>query len=265
MKRLMVFNSTLIAGAALSASSFAFAVPISDNYVGGKDWGYGDRIGSSTFEVSGAEVNRNGTVVSVDIMTNFAGRADEKLFSGYTNRPASRLNGVNMGIGYGDLFLNTSWDPFGSAPYLQDDNVTGTLWGFAFSIDADRWTDAGGTGTLYALNGPSNNSNALLSDDFMSGARYRNGQEIAVDRSANVTAIGSGTWTVTPGDRLSFQFDVAGTALANSSELAIHWAMGCGNDTIEGIASLPTDVPMPEPGTALLMLASLAGVRRFKS
>lgn len=244
-------------------STFAFM--INDGYSGGADHGYGDRIGTAVFEVLGADVYRNGSVLTVEIFTNFAGHADEMMFAGYTNRDPSRINGTSMGIGYGDLFLSSAWNPAGAAPYLGDNHATGTVWQYGFSLDASRWSDAGGSGTLYALNGATNNANALLSEDFMSGATYRNGQEIAVDRaSATVAAVGTGNWSVTSGTKLTYSFDISNTALMLSSTVALHWAMSCGNDTLEGAYEFPPPPPppdtgVPEPATLALALLGLAG------
>lgn len=239
----------------------AMAYPINDTYYGGNDHGYGDIIGGAVFDVQGARIKRSGTQVTVDIYTNFAGHADEFLFPQFTNRAASKLNGRAMGIGYGDLFLASSWKPFGNdAHHLADNNVTGTHWTYGFSIDGNRWTDAGGTGTLYALTGASNDANALLSNDFLSGAIFRDGQEVGVDRaSSTVQAVGHGLWSVdsTAGNRhLRFVFDIANTALAHSDTLALHWGMSCANDVIEG------QQYVPEPTTLALLLPGLLAMRR---
>jgi len=245
----------------LAYASGAAAYPIDDTYYGGADHGYGDIVGGPVFDVKGASIVRNGTQLTVTIYTHFAGHADEFLFPQYTNRAASKLDGRAMGIGYGDLFLAGEWTPFGSdAHHLNDNNVTGTHWTYGFSIDGDRWTDAGGSGTLYALNGASNDANALLSNDFLSGAIFRDGQEVGVDRASNtVQAVGSGHWSVdtTPGNsHLSFIFDIGNTALASADTIALHWAMSCANDTIEG------EQFVPEPGTLALLLPALLGLRR---
>jgi hypothetical protein len=242
-------------------AGIATAYPINDAYYGGNDHHYGDIIGGPVFDVKGASIKRNGTQVTVDIFTNFAGHADELLFPAYTQRAASRLNGRSMGIGYGDLFLASEWTPFGGdAHHLQDNNLTGTHWTYGFSIDGNRWTDAGGSGTFYALSGATNDANALLSSDFLSGATFRDGQEVGVDRaSSTVQALSDGSWSVdtTPGSsHLRFSFDVGNTALATSQDIALHWAMSCANDTIEG------EQYVPEPGTLALMLPALLALRR---
>ena len=248
----------------LAYASSAVAYPITDTYHGGNDHGYGDIVGGPVFDVHGASIARSGTQLTVNIYTNFAGRADEFFFPQFTNRPASRLNGRSMGIGYGDLFLASEWTPFGNdAHHLGDNNVTGTRWTYAFSIDGDRWTDAGGSGTLYALTGATNNANALLSNDFLSGAVFRDGQEVAVDRASGTAfEVGRGHWSVdtTPGNRhLSFVFDIGDSGLVNSDTIALHWAMSCANDTIEG------EQYVPEPTTLALLLPGLLALRRRRA
>jgi len=220
---------------------------IEDGYHGGDDHGYGDVIGNpGLFDVMRAELSQAGNILTVNIYTSFAGRADDGLFSGYTH------NG--MGIGYGDLFLASAWDPEGTAPYLDDDNVTGTVWEYGFSLD-NRWDANGGDGTLYALTG-SNDDSAMLAEDFMSGAIYRNGQEIAVDLSdeaANFRSqLAGGSWTVN-GDHLTFAIDLTGSDLSLSHGIALHWGPSCGNDIIEGYADVP------EPGSLGLLALGLIG------
>ena len=46
---------------------------------------------------------------------------------------------------------------------------------------------------------------------------------------------------------LVFELDIAGTLIANESELDLHWTMTGGNDVIEGLT------PLPEPKTYLMM------------
>ncbi|MAW28856.1 MAG: hypothetical protein CMP98_08655 [Gammaproteobacteria bacterium] len=51
---------------------------------------------------------------------------------------------------------------------------------------------------------------------------------------------------------LVFELDIAGTLIANESELGLHWTMAGGNDIIEGLARLPA------PKTCLMMDIGLA-------
>jgi hypothetical protein len=244
MKKLIYKLSGFTAAVfALTMTHSAIATPtnIIDGYVGGINHGYGDVIGSTAnFDISSMDVELIGNMLSVSINTGFAGKGDNHLFSAYTYD--------GMGIGYGDLFLSSSWNPYGAATYAEDNSTNGTTWSYAFSLN-DRYTD-GGTGSLYSLNG--DNSDVLLSENFLSGATFRNGQEIAVNTTGK-TAINSNSWDITTGS-INFLIDLTGTSLEGSDTIALHWGMTCGNDTIEGQYSVP------EPAMLGLLAIGLIGI-----
>jgi hypothetical protein len=249
----------------MSLISPAGAVPttIVDNYEGSDGHGYGDVIGStSNFQTSSMDVSLSGNMLTVSILTTFAGKADNHLFDSLTG---------GKGIGYGDLFLGSSWTPYGTSPYTGDNTYTGTTWTYGFSLD-DRWMSEGtsGTGTLYSLNNAvfdndtvtNNNPDALLSEDFLTGGTYRDGQEVAVNvteeriLNGDITAIaGSSSWSIdTSASRVDFMIDLTGTDLLLGNEIALHWGFTCANDVIEGSYSVP------EPSILALLSMGLFGL-----
>ena len=242
----------------LSMSSQAYM--LADTYIGGDDHNYGDVIGQkSLFDVHGLNVSYSGTNVTVDIFTNFASSASIGSY------PSLTRNG--LGIGSGDLFLSNSYSPYGSSSngYLNDKASNGNFWTYGLSID-NAYSETGGSASLYALNGATNDANALLSEDFLSGGTFRNGQEVAVDTNSQSVGLvnTTGSWSVDQiAKKISFSFDTAGTDLLSSGELALHWSMLCGNDVIEGFVDAPTQVSEPSlAGLFGLGLLGLAFARR---
>ena len=245
--------SAAILTIAMTQTAVATSMPttINDTYVGGDDHGRGDVIGyKSKFDVLSMDVDLIGNSLAVTINTNFAGRAG--IYSWAT--------AGDEGIGYGDLFLSNSWNPFGSASdgYVDDNfySVNTTNWSYAFSLD-DRWDNNGGAGSLYSLTG--DGSDVLLSEDFLSNGIFRDGQEIAVNTDAK-EAINSSDWNITADTRrtvgsINFLIDLTGTSLEGSDTIALHWGMTCGNDTIEGEYT-----SVPEPAILGMLAIGLIGI-----
>lgn len=238
-----------LSGAAGSVQAGIISDAGSSAYWGGNDHNLGDSIGGTAFDITSATVLREQNRLTVLIATGFAGHAGTATYA------------APKGIGYGDVFLASSWNPFGrDAHHTADNALNGTKWSYGLNLD-NRWSNTGGTFTLYALNGATNASNVLLSQDFMTctmGTQcyYRDGQATAVNTaSGSVQNTGmTGTWTVTKDKSLLFDIQIGGTALAGFGDLALHWGQTCQNDVIEGI----TDVP--EPATPALVALAVAGL-----
>jgi hypothetical protein len=233
-------------------------------YWGSDSHGYGDVIGSSTDNIDNATITRVGTVLTIAIATNFAGHAgiDSNLLPG--------------GIGYGDLFLAQTWNPFGTdANHVNDNDNNGTLWSYGFALD-NRYSNSGGSFKLYQLNGKYNDANVIDSEKFMNGTLgsacyYRNGQATAVktqNNSANVAYTGmTGNWTVTANKEIKFTITLASTSdLLKYSSLAMHWGETGQNDVIEGQVSLvPLPGALPLTGLGLFMLGVARRRRRGRA
>lgn len=265
MKAVKLFSKAVALSSlvAISATSQAFTIGstgpsymLDDNYIGGDDHGYKDVIGKpELFDTLGLNVAYSGSIITVDIFTSFA---TDSAINSYKS-----LTKNGLGIGSGDLFLSNSYSPFGSPSYLNDNASNGNLWTYGLSID-DPHSKIGGRANLYALNGSTNDANALLSDDFLkTTATFRNGQEVRVDTASSDTSeilSANGTWTVnTDAQKISFSFDASGTNLFDTGSLALHWGMLCGNDVIEGVVAAPT-VNVSEPSIAALFGLGLLGL-----
>ena len=248
---------------ALLAMTGARAGAISDAgvsaYWGGDAHGYGDVIGTSSYDIRGATITRVGSVLTIAIATSFAGHAG----SDTAQAPG--------GIGYGDVFLAQAWNPYGTDNHhVKDNAANGTHWSYGLNLD-NRFANTGGAFTLYKLNGASNSQNIRNTETFMScrlstNCYYRDGQAAAVKTtSAAVFNTGlTGTWSVTANQMLTLSINVATTDLANYPAFALHWGETCGNDVIEGIAN--ADVPVPGSASLLALgLATLALTRRRRA
>lgn len=227
---------TSLALATVLTANIAHAYTINDTYIGDRHGGWGDVIGSTDlFNLHGLNAWISGTTLTVDIYTNYAGRADDGLFSSSTNTEA----GMGKGIGYGDLLLSSTADSFSHG----------------FALD-NRWSTTGGTGTLYAAN-----NHFLSSDDFVS-IGHRSGYDVAVDTSGAVINQGSGAWSVNEANGyISMTMDLAGSGLLNSSDLYFGWGYTCANDVIRGHVDVNeiTTTDVPEPGVLSLVGLGLIG------
>lgn len=232
-------RKTLTLIALLSTFSFSqsYAYTLDDNYIGTNHGGWGDVVGSSnTFDLHGFNIQLTGSVLTVDIYTNYAGLADNKMYADMTNT----TYGLGNGIGYGDLLISNSADSFTHG----------------FALD-NRWSALGGTGTLFATN-----DSFLSSDDFVETG-HRHGYDIAVD-TTGASKLNNGTWSVNEsGGYLSMQMDLGSSGLLNSDDLYFSWGYTCANDMLIGgvaIADIGGETKdVPEPGLLGLVGLGMLG------
>ncbi|MES2256954.1 MAG: PEP-CTERM sorting domain-containing protein [Pseudomonadota bacterium] len=250
-KTINVLMTALLLFAAQGASAGGISDVGVNAYWGSDNHGYGDVIGNSTYDISGATITRVGSVLTVKISTNFAGHAGADSWA------------APGGIAYGDVFLSQAWNPNGTdANHINDNAANGTKWSYGFSLD-NRWSNTGGTFKLFQLNGATNaqnikNSETFLSCQMASQCYYRNGQAVAVDTaSSSVSDTGlTGNWTVTADQQLEFSINVASSAaLLNFSGFAMHWGETCANDVIEGFTRV-----VPAPGSLPLLALGLGAM-----
>jgi hypothetical protein len=258
MNRLFTSMCALLAMLAVPAVQ---AGAITDNgvndYWGSNAHGDGDVIGAAMYDISGATITRVGSVLKITISTAFAGHAgaDPWADPGPTGQ---------AGIAYGDLFLASAWKPkvvAGVSNYQADNASTGTKWEWGFSLD-NRWSNTGGTFKLYTLGGTTNAENILNSEQVMNCSQpctYRDGQAVEVkttnSTTAKVVSGVTGSWTVTPDQKLTFTLDMTGTSLINLQAFAMHWGETCQNDVIEGFTRV-----VPLPGSAALLMIGMGAM-----
>lgn len=234
------------------------------DYYGADNKGAADVIGGSTYDISQAAIARAGNVLTVTVTTAFAGNAG--VDGSWGKDPLTNTYG--KGIGYGDVFLSDTWNADGTSTnhYATDNAKKGTVWKYGLALD-NRWSNAGGTFKLYALNGASNAQNIINSNSFITcgtSCNYRENEETAVNvKSGTVKDTGlAGTWTVTTNKNpalsaLTFKIDLTGSELLDYGSFAMHWGETCQNDVIEGLAM---NVHVPLPGTAALLLLGLGAL-----
>ena len=293
-----ILVSTISAAAlglfAVSTTALAAPIVIQDNYIGASKQNAGDRIGSSTFEIQRAEIERpDANSFTVKIFTNYAGRQGTSsglgteygaLFVDAAWRAGSNGVGVNPGPTPGHYTLN---DNYRYDNFMQDD------WGFV--IVPDTYTPGSGshasrTASLFAVDdsgtynsstGTFGNVQAAFYNGGFEGTNFRNGNIGAVDNpgtaydgpqdgmhavqynvGAQESAIAgtSATWTVVADDPNNnvegyILFTVIDNGVLDRTDFGFSYAMSCGNDIIQGWGQLPA---VPIPG-ALLMLASALG------
>jgi hypothetical protein len=268
----------------------------------------GDVIGEAgVFNITSAALtlNTNANTLSVTINTYFAGAP--------TSSNPTVANDV-AGTAYGSLFLGSAstWQtdhPAANAPWATD-VYHPAEWSYAFVTGGTPATTGAysvgtvGSGVLNPGNNPANvvkyyNTNnggqVVMSNvnndpiSYPNGGNpnywFRQGQAVQFTPGRTATPTVNGTFSVSP----TTYVGVTDTALTEGSitytidnysslnlgnDIAISWAMTCGNDIIQGTVNLggngQTPEPTPLPAALPLFAAGLgvlgfAGSRRRKS
>ena len=237
--------------------TLALPITINDNYIGGNptsdSWAGRDVVGADElFDVSHMTVDFTNNSLTVAIYSTYF------------------ANVGSFGTRLGDLFISTDgWSPNGVAGYLKDDfnngefmEVAAVLSSHGDNIDKDKsenYLGKSGELSIYQVK-----KEQVVLSNSEPGYIYREGQEVRYQADSSEQKLALGSWSIedvlgSNYDRLVFSFIFPHNAIKGSA-LGFHWAMSCGNDTIEGSAQVP------EPASVILLsCAALGLVARRKS
>lgn len=229
----VLVGSLLSVGFAAGAAAYTIDDNGADAFIGeNQNVAPGDNVdvyGPELYDVLGMDVSSDMDSLYVSVYTNF-----DPSQSDYD---------------FGDLFISTDgWNPYGSAPYMDDGFGEGEDWEYAVDVSS-------------LLAGTADLVDISLSDGFnvTSGSGVRTFQEVTVDRNGlGLDQVGDAGLTITMDGLtvLSFQIALADLGLnaLNPQEIGLRWSMTCANDITEG------SYTVPEPGTLALLGIGLFGM-----
>ena len=263
----------------LFVTSQAEALYIADSYWGAGAEGVIHAGGGSDAGTSGDvydPANERYDISGMDVSISAVGLLTVKIYSNVDDYFGKWKDDSTMAAP-GSLFLSTNgWNPAGSAPYGADGSGStvdsssglnvitqndGENWEYVVTLNEfDSTTKKYASTSLYATTDSSGNAQGTIY-----GGTERKVQEMLFlpeNDQTSLAWVSNGAWFTQ--DTMGKYFLTITTDLstidgwASVREWGLHWTMACANDVIEGSFS-----PVPEPATALLFGAGLAGLAAF--
>lgn len=279
MKFITKFGATC-ATVAMMASTISYAGTVTtsqldDHYIGA----YADTRSTSDYTpTNNTNYNTHWMKVSRDLQASSLTVSINTNFVGYDSK-----------YKLGDLFLMDganynladSCSPGSSARGCSENSYTsGTnKWEYAFDLGLDlndstrnstsNYNDETGQLRQIDTSGSVTDSGSAYHQSVNTASQLKGGrswQIVDVKSSSPTAGVGTGGWSTDVASKmLTMTFDISGTSLMSTDQIALRWAMSCANDIIEVVTNFSSNKPgvIPEPSTLLLML--LAGLGLFSS
>lgn len=173
--------------------------------------------------------------------------------------------GIQAGFDLVDGHLNTSPSPFdyysGDLAVSFDGNTSTYEYGVDFGLlTRDYQLDPVDMGSGTGIDPAGFYAVSSWNTDVYSG--HTSANPFAIDAGSLVSSLsdnsaGSGSVGGEQSYWRTVSFDIGSLGLSGDSDLDVHWTMSCGNDVINGSATITS---VPEPSILALLASSLLGI-----